>query len=54
MITDPDIPRTSLRENTRRLSSQYFSLIPYVFGKNQPPVISAESHIEKEMTLLDL
>lgn len=47
------MPGASLRENTRRLSSHYFSLIPHVFGKNKPPVISAASHIEKEMALLD-
>lgn len=53
VITDLNIPGASLRENTRRLSSHYFSLIPHVFGKNKPPVISAASHIEKEMALLD-
>lgn len=57
LITDPEISwmrhENSLTDVIRDLSSQYFSLIPHVFGKNQPPVISAESHIEKEMALLD-
>lgn len=57
VIRNPDISwqkhYNSPDQVTRRLSSQYFSLIPHVFGKNQPPVISAESHIEREMALLD-
>ncbi|KAL4779910.1 poly polymerase catalytic domain-containing protein [Aspergillus varians] len=45
--------RTPSSEVSGRLSSEYFSIIPHVFGRNQPPVISTMRDIEKETELLD-
>ncbi|PTU24623.1 hypothetical protein P175DRAFT_0450363 [Aspergillus ochraceoroseus IBT 24754] len=44
--------KKELDEVIKELSSQYLSIIPHVFGKNQPPILHSEKHIKKELDLL--
>ncbi|KID59615.1 poly polymerase 2 ADP-ribosyltransferase 2, partial [Metarhizium hybridum] len=37
---------------TERLSNMYYSLVPHVFGRNFPPIINSEHHLQKEVELL--
>ncbi|KJK73518.1 hypothetical protein H634G_11237 [Metarhizium anisopliae BRIP 53293] len=37
---------------TERLSNMYYSLVPHVFGRNSPPIINSEHHLQKEVELL--
>lgn len=35
------------------LSNRYFTVIPHVFGRQRPPVLSSDSHLKQEIELLE-
>ncbi|EPS31474.1 hypothetical protein PDE_06429 [Penicillium oxalicum 114-2] len=43
----------SLLAAQETLSNRYFTLIPHVFGRNRPPVLSSDAMIKKEVDLLE-
>lgn len=57
LIADPALAQqkydTSFAAATADLSDQYFTTIPHVFGRNRPPVLSADPLIKKEIELLE-
>ncbi|KAI9370246.1 poly polymerase catalytic domain-containing protein [Aspergillus egyptiacus] len=57
VIEMPSLARSRYAQSAEEvrvmLSSQYFSIIPHVFGRNKPPVISTPKQIRKELRLLD-
>jgi len=44
---------TSFLPAAEALSNQYFTVIPHVFGRNRPPVISTTALIKREVDLLE-
>ncbi|KAF5854804.1 hypothetical protein ETB97_011334 [Aspergillus alliaceus] len=57
LIADPTLAtsqyNTTFNAAAEDLSNQYFTLIPHVFGRNRPPVLSSDQHIKKETELLE-
>ncbi|OAA41672.1 poly polymerase 2 ADP-ribosyltransferase 2 [Metarhizium rileyi] len=43
----------TVAEATEHLSNTYYSLIPHAFGRNRPPIINTEAHLQKEIELLE-
>ncbi|KAI1456862.1 PARP-domain-containing protein [Annulohypoxylon moriforme] len=45
--------KTTFDSAAEELSNLYFSLIPHVFGRNKPPVITDQALLKKEIELLE-
>lgn len=57
LVTTPSIAQelynTSFLPAAESLSNQYFTVIPHVFGRDRPPVISTPAMIKREVDLLE-
>ncbi|RDW78890.1 uncharacterized protein DSM5745_05742 [Aspergillus mulundensis] len=53
LILNPGSAQGATSTHLANLSSQYFSLIPHIFGDNQIPVISTANHVDEELKLLN-
>lgn len=57
LVADPSLAssryNTSFQHAALDLSNRYFTTIPHVFGRNTPPILTADHQIKTEVDLLE-